>query len=186
MALHIGNLPVSTKQLIQELSKIDDISIQNQAKKLEEKITTLTNFEGKKRYQTYLNLAKDLFEKNYMLLSLALLFESVRFYIRTYLKSKHKNIAQSVEDTLKNDYHINQFFKNLKDKPFERNNKGIKISWEQYLILQNNFPQGIKTLYEKIDIKRNDLAHANAKVSFKDIKNDIKSLFDEYESIKNK
>lgn len=183
MALNIGNLPKTAKALESELQKIEDISIKNQAIHLAKTIQTLTNFDGKKRYQTYLILGKDLFEKNYMLLSLALLFESVRFFIRTFIKQRHKQIVQRIEEEQKDDYKLNQFFKNIKTKSYSREAHGLNITQEEYYELQNSFPSGAKSLYDKIDIKRNNLAHANAKVSFQDIKNDIQMLFNEYETL---
>ncbi|WP_252970937.1 hypothetical protein [Aliarcobacter cryaerophilus] len=48
MALNIGNLLKTSKELIEELDKIDDISIKTQAETLKLVIQQLTDFKNKK------------------------------------------------------------------------------------------------------------------------------------------
>ncbi|MGJ0303590.1 CRISPR-associated DxTHG motif protein [Aliarcobacter cryaerophilus] len=191
MALNQNNLFRKTsKELIKALDKIEDISIKNQADDLKKDIVKLTDHEGKKRYETYYNLAKDLYEKKYMLLSLSLLYESIRLYVKTYIKNKengkYKVLVENIENQFNNDlYKIGDFFKNLKWKTYKQllNDKKtiISISEANYQKLKNSFPNGLKELYDKIDRKRNNLAHANSdNKTFQDIESDIKKLFDEY------
>jgi CRISPR-associated DxTHG motif protein len=187
MALSLNNLFKSSAQtLIGELKKIDNVSVQRQTKELLEHIQELTAYEGKKRYQTYFDLSKELFEKNYMLLSLALLFESIRMYIKTTIKKGHPELIGRVETFFEDDlYKIGSFCKNLKDKDFRSLTKELKkqIKEEEYEILQTNFKNlNIKDLYERIDKKRNNLAHANSDTNaFQTIKDDIQKLLKEYE-----
>lgn len=101
----------SSKELIAELDKITDVSIESQAKRLAKIIADMTCIEGKKRYQTYFDLSKNLLEKNYTLLSLSLLYESIRLYVKSYTKSKHKEIVEKIEDAYNQDlYAIGDFF----------------------------------------------------------------------------
>lgn len=188
MALNIGNLSKTSQELICELDKIENISIKNQAQNLKKVIKDLCDFEGKKRYLTYYELSKNLFEKNYMLLSLALLYESIRMYIKTHIKKQHKNLVEDIEKHFKGDlYKIGDFFKNLKWKTYEQLQKDKRkpnISDMNYKKLQKAFPLGnFKNLYDAIDDKRNNLAHANTKGSFLDIKKDISLLLFKYESL---
>lgn len=188
MALNIGNLSKTSQELICELDKIENISIKNQAQNLKKVIKELCNFEGKKRYLTYYELSKNLFDKNYMLLSLALLYESIRMYIKTHIKKQHKNLVEDIEKHFKGDlYKIGDFFKNLKWKTYEQLQKDKRkpnISDMNYKKLQKAFPLGnFKNLYDAIDDKRNNLAHANTKGSFLDIKKDISLLLFKYESL---
>lgn len=117
MALNLTNLfKTSSKELIAELDKITDVSIESQAKRLAKIIADMTCIEGKKRYQTYFDLSKNLLEKNYTLLSLSLLYESIRLYVKSYTKSKHKEIVEKIEDAYNQDlYAIGDFFFKLKN-----------------------------------------------------------------------
>ena len=185
MALNLQNLfKESSPVLIKELRNIDDVSIKNMAHKLALEIERLTNYKGKKRYQTYYDLAYDLFEKNYILLSLSLLFESIRLYIKTTIKKEHHQLVAGIEKKLNyNLYKIGDFFKNLKWKSYEKFNidkKPFDISKEDYNKLKNSFPEHIKDLYDEIDRKRNNLAHANSGKRLKEIRDDVEMLFQKY------
>jgi hypothetical protein len=187
MALSLNHLfTISAPRLIEKLNAIVNDSMKKQATALSEHIVELTTYNGKKRYQTYFDLSKELFEKNYMLLSLALLFESIRMYIKTTIKKGHPELIGRVETFFNGDlYKIGFFCKNLKDKGFGSLTEELKnqITEKEYKILKANFKNlNIKDLYEKIDKKRNNLAHANSdKESFEDIRQEIKNLLSEYE-----
>ena len=64
----------------------------------------------------------------------------------------------------------------------DKNNK-INISKDDYNKLKNSFPKHLIKLYEEIDNRRNDLAHANSKGTFSDIEKDISTLLFKYESL---
>jgi CRISPR-associated DxTHG motif protein len=187
MALSLNHLfTISAPRLIEKLNAIVDDSMKKQATILSEHIVKLTTYNGKKRYQTYFDLSEDLFNKNYMLLSLALLYESIRMYIKTTIKKGHPELIGRVETFFNGDlYKIGFFCKNLKDKDFGTLTKKLKnqITEEEYKILKANFKNlNIKDLYEKIDKKRNNLAHANSDTNaFQTIKDDIQKLLKEYE-----
>ena len=188
MALNIGNLLKTSKELIEELDKIDDISIKTQAETLKLVIQQLTDFKNKKRYLVYYQLSKNLFEKEYMLLSLALLYESIRMYIKSYIKNKYIDLVEDIELQLNYDlYKIGSFFKNLSWRnysQFQNQNKtNLNIIESDYIKLANSYPKHLNQLYSDIDKKRNNLAHANSNGKFEDIKKSIKELIINYEKL---
>ena len=188
MALNIGNLLKTSKELIEELDKIDDISIKTQAETLKLVIQQLTDFKNKKRYLVYYQLSKNLFEKEYMLLSLALLYESIRMYIKSYIKNKYIDLVEDIELQLNYDlYKIGSFFKNLSWRnysQFQNQNKtNLNIIESDYIKLANSYPKHLNQLYSDIDKKRNNLAHANSNGKFEDIKKSINDLLINYENL---
>lgn len=188
MALNIGNLLKTSKELIEELDKIDDISIKTQAETLKLVIQQLTDFKNKKRYLVYYQLSKNLFEKEYMLLSLALLYESIRMYIKSYIKNKYIDLVEDIELQLNYDlYKIGSFFKNLSWRnysQFQNQNKtNLNIIESDYIKLANSYPKHLNQLYSDIDQKRNNLAHANSNGKFEDIKKSINDLLINYENL---
>lgn len=190
MALNLNNLyNKSSVRLIKKLKSVQEVSIKEQAEKLANKIKNLSDYKDKKRYQTYFDFSKDLFDKNYMLLALALLFESIRMYIKTTIKKSQYIIVGKVEKHFEYDlYKIGDFCKNLQHpindryKRDEKNRKNANLSEQEYEIIKNEFDKlKITSLYKTIDTKRNNLAHANSQGSFVDIKIDIENLIKEYE-----
>ncbi len=200
MALNQNNLFKKTsKDLIAELDKIKNVSIIKQADDLKKAIEKLTDYEGKKRYETYFNLAKDLYEKKYMLLSLSLLYESMRLYAKSQIKKSHKDIVEKVETMFNRDlYAIGDYIVKLKNKNAKWSNtakhkgKDIKtlIDEEEFNKIKNSFPKSLieeefqnfpYSLIDKVADTRNNLAHANSdNRTFKDIEKDIGILFDKY------
>lgn len=206
MALSLNNLfQTTSKELQIELDKVKDVSIQKQAQTLKEKIKILTAYEGKKRYQTYYDLARDLFEKNYMLLSLSLLNESVRLYIKSTIKINHKNSVEKIEKAFNNDlYEIGNFFAKFKNDKFtyeqfqkslQKNNKSkeiplssyefnaLKQAFPSYLLIEYKYKISFKqqSLIDAITYTRNNLAHGNVQDSFSSIQESIKELLNDYE-----
>ncbi|RXJ95769.1 hypothetical protein CRU94_03915 [Arcobacter sp. AHV-9/2010] len=189
MALNIGNLFKTSDDLIKELDKIENISIETQAKNLRKVIENLINYDKNKMYEFYYNLSKDLFEKNYILLSLSLLYESTVLYIIYDIQTKNMDIYKKLEEhfkKIKKDsyiYHLGNLLKNLY-KDYEDNkqvNRNI-INQNEYKLLQNTHKNlNIKTLLQEINNKRNDLAHANSTKSFQDINKEVKNLIFKYE-----
>lgn len=206
MALSLNNLFETTAKGLQvELDKVKDISIQRQAQTLKEKIQILTTHEGKKRFQTYFDLAQDLFEKNYMLLSLSLLNESVRLYIKSAIKVNHKESVEAIERAFNNDlYQIGDFFTKFKNDKYsydkfknswekENGSKNIPLLSYEFNALKQAFPQYLlaehkykispkpQSLIDAIAYTRNNLAHGNVKDSFSSIQESIKELLTDYE-----
>ncbi|WP_252970938.1 hypothetical protein [Aliarcobacter cryaerophilus] len=133
-------------------------------------------------------MSKNLFEKEYMLLSLALLYESIRMYIKSYIKNKYIDLVEDIELQLNYDlYKIGSFFKNLSWRnysQFQNQNKtNLNIIESDYIKLANSYPKHLNQLYSDIDKKRNNLAHANSNGKFEDIKKSIKELIINYEKL---
>lgn len=184
MSLNLNNLfRKSSKCVVKELDKIENIAIKTQAMSLSLKIKKTFSTEDK-RYMTYNKLAQDLYEKNYLLLSLAMLYESIRLYIKTTIKQDEKAIVEKVEKFFNNDlYKVGDFFRKLTWRSHGKldNKKDPQLSIDEYNKLKKAFPSYIKSLLEDIDNKRNNLAHGNVKNTFQQIKEDIKDLLEEYE-----
>ncbi|MBP3206730.1 MAG: CRISPR-associated DxTHG motif protein [Campylobacter sp.] len=207
MALNVGKLRISRNNLIKYLEKIDNEAIKQQAINLKIKIENLVDFNAKRSEILY-KLAKDMFDKNYLLLSLAALFESTRSYIVEFMYKNNNEIMQKIEDFYKNkgdgkNYLIDKFCKNTlkffpknknnvyaefldrtseKDKKLELTNKEIDRILSSLKKLENR--NKIVSLYEKIETKRNDLAHANSSgKAFDDIKNEVKDFLEKYENL---
>ena len=193
MALNITNLLKTSKDLVEELNKIDDISIKTQAQTLKLAIQNLTDFKNKKRYMVYYQLSKNLFEKEYMLLSLALLYESIRMYIKSYIKKQYTDLVEDIEQQLSPDpsnpdlYKIGDFFKNLSWRNYpqflNQNKSKLFIKESDYIKLSKAYPRHLEQLYKEIDRKRNNLAHANSNGKFEDIKKLINNLLVNYENL---
>ncbi|AFI04689.1 TM1812 family CRISPR-associated protein [Helicobacter cetorum] len=88
----------------------------NPLKDLAEFVKGLINFEGKKYYQTYLELSEIFYERDYLINSIALLCESARYFIKTQLKRECSedltNKIESIEDNL-DTYETLRFFSGL-------------------------------------------------------------------------
>ena len=190
MALNIRNLFKTSDDLIKELDKIEDISIETQAKNLRKVIENLINYDKNKMYEFYYTLSKDLFEKKYILLSLSLLYESTVLYIIYVIQTKNSNIYKNLEEYFKKTkkdsyiYHLGNLLKNL-DYNYEKNKQIDEsiIDENNYKLLQSTYKSlNIKTLLQEINNKRNDLAHANSTKSFQDINKEVKNLIFKYET----
>ncbi|MGI6723206.1 MAG: CRISPR-associated DxTHG motif protein [Arcobacteraceae bacterium] len=184
MALSLNNLFKKTSQeLIKELENtVKEPELRDLANKLIEHINNITSYKDKKRYETYYNLSRDLYDKKYILLSLSLLFESIRMYIRSSIEKNHPEIVTDIEMQLNKDrYKIGDFFKNLAWKGYEDLSK-ISISESNYKVLQKSYDGlNISNLYNSIDKTRNNLAHANSdNKTFKDIEHEVGELLNKY------
>ena len=204
MALNLNNLfERSVIKLKNSLDKIEDISIDTQAKKLYKHIDN-TFQKSEKRYLTYYYLSKELFEKKYMLISLSLLNESLRLYIKTFIKKEHKIIVEKLERAYCQDlYKIGDFFVKLHWMKYEKFENDFKyfmkkestpINKNEFKKLKSSFPSKVKDIFQinnrgkkknlidHIGHKRNNLAHANSStVSFKHIYDDIEKMIQEFE-----
>jgi CRISPR-associated DxTHG motif protein len=203
MALNLNGLfEKSSKRLIEELKKINDVSIISQSEDLLEKIDNMTNYNDKKRYRTYYDLAELLVDKNYILLSMSLLYESIRLYIKTMIKKSHKELVEKVEKALNNDlYKIGDFFIKFKDDyTYEKLQKKsdykniitqkefnqIKIAFPKIVLNQYKFNINYnkdKSLLDTISHSRNSLAHATSQKSFEDIKKNIQEILEKYKEV---
>jgi CRISPR-associated DxTHG motif protein len=185
MALNLSNLfKTSLPTLSRELSIINNVAIRNIA--LELKDTLESDFKiQKKKYLTFYKLSKILLEKNYILLSLSLLYESIRTYIKTAIKKQQEIIVNKIENYYNDDlYKLGDFFSKLERRSYDRlkSEKDVITSLE-YNKLQNSFNTVMTTpsLVKEIMHTRNDLSHANSKESFLQIKEKAQELLSRYE-----
>jgi CRISPR-associated DxTHG motif protein len=188
MALNLSNLNESSlPNLIQELDKIQDGSIKTMAQELKKNLLVDFVFE-EKRYLTFYKISKNLLEKNYILPSLSLLYESIRIYLKTAIKQDYPMIVQKIEKYFDDDlYKIGDFFKNLgKEKQTFNDLKegGLQkiITEQEYKKLQERFPHRMSTpaLMKEIMNTRNDLSHANSKEKFSTIKQNASDLVNRF------
>ena len=185
MALNLSNLnDDSLPQLCKQLEKIDDISIKTMAIELKHNLEKDFKLQDK-RYLTYYNISRNLLEKNYILPSLSMLYESIRMYIKTSIKKDEYAIVVKIENFFDNDlYKLGDFFKNLEWKDYDKLKQEKKIISEfEYKKLQESFSRRMTTssLMKDISNTRNDLSHANAKSKFSEIKDNTQNFINRYE-----
>lgn len=185
MALNLSNLQEDTlPTLCKELDKVVDISIETMARQL--KINIIKDFKlEKKMYLTFYKISKNLHEKNYILPSLSMLYESIRIYVKTGIKYEEKAIVLKIEKYFENDlYKIGDFFKNLNKKTYDRLKKTEQklITSYEYNKLVDSFNRVMVTpsLMSEISNTRNDLSHANSKEKFDEIKEKAADLIHRY------
>lgn len=157
---------------------------------MKETVRQLSNFENNDLYFYYYQLSKTLFEKNYILLSLTLLYESTVLFIVFSIEKKNNEIYKKLENHFKNKfsekyiYQLGDLLKNL-HRNFVDNNKINRnlLNEKEYLLLQNSYKSlNIQKLSKDINDKRNNLAHANSIKSFQDISQEVSKLIFQYES----
>lgn len=187
MALNLNNLFENTsKNAIKSLKEIENNkAVSSEAISLRINLEKVFSKE-EKYYLTYFKLSEELFNKNYMLLSLAMLYESIRLYIKSTVKKEKPEITNKIEIFYNNDlYKVGDFFRKLEWRGYDNldEKKDPKLSKSEYSELKKAFPSYIKKLLKEIDNKRNNLAHANSKGSFGEIKEDIKDMLEEYKNL---
>lgn len=188
MALNISNLKnKSLENLKKELSKINDISVKKQAKNLELEIEKINEIlKRKSEYEIAFELSKILFNKNYILLSLQLLFESIRSYmLETLIKKDTYKIMDKIKDECSREpeYEIREYavkiYRNVSlDLLDELDENRIKN------LISSNEKKTVIDFYDKVRKRRNSLSHTNSNnIAFKDIKDEISNFLCEYESL---
>ena len=145
--------------------------------KIEEILLVFKGFEEKELHQQYLVLAQLMFDKNYYLLSLTYLFESIRLYCSYsfYKKGLISRYAWRNFDT----YKLNSGVINY----ISQQEYGENYNMTYY---DRNFPQLYNTnseLFEKVAQEyrnlrklRNSLTHINPQESQPNIKSDLRNL----------
>ncbi len=136
-------------------------------------LSPLNNLANKdvKTYQKYLVLSKITLEKNYLVVSLAYLFEAVREYCSYSFKSHLKGI------NIKKSYKLNTSVMDTVSN-FKRNGKKnvIQKIYPNLYKKNRDIFRKIANEYEYIRKLRNDLAHINQEKDFKDIKQMIQGI----------
>ena len=142
---------------------------------------TLHNFKDfsqKPEYLQYLTLSKITKEKNYLIVSLTYLFESLREYVSLRFKPLLKEI------NIKNGYETNTAVMDTIGN-FQRGNKPNPIQRNYPKLYHKNKSQfqRINAIYKEIRTLRNDLAHINKTKDFADIKQELSKMILKVETI---
>lgn len=202
LSLNIAKLKSSHGELIKELDRIDDVALISRAKNLKEKLSKICDWDDNAYVFRY-KLAKDMFEKGYLLQSLVLLFESVNSYIVSVFEKNIPDVYKKILDEcskmgVRKNYLISNFFiQSLKTRAHEtdddfvgrtmKNLKYLELSKSDIkdirLVINTKFGSSneLAKYHKQLDDLRNDFAHGNiSEEEFSHIKQEIKKLFDKY------
>lgn len=97
LSLNIKKLKSSHGELIKELDRIDDIALISRARDLKDRLNKICDWNDSTYVFRY-KLAKDMFEKGYLLQSLVLLFESVNSYIVGVFERNIRVVFKKISD----------------------------------------------------------------------------------------
>ena len=207
LSLNIAKLKSSHGELIKELDRIDDIALVSRAKNLKDGLSKICDWSHSAYVFRY-KLAKDMFEKGYLLQSLVLLFESVNSYIVNVFEKNIPLIFNKILDEcskmgVRKNYLISNFFiQSLKTRAHEtdsdfvgrtmKNLKYLELSKSDIkdirLVINTKFGSSneLAKYHKQLDDLRNDFAHGNiSEEEFSHIKQEIKKLFDRYQNFIN-
>jgi CRISPR-associated DxTHG motif protein len=147
--------------------------------KIKEELNSFEKFDNNSStHYKYLSLGKVTIDRNYIIVSLAYIFESFREYCTYNFKPILKDIK------LKKGYETNTAIMDTICN-FERNGKKNAIQKRYPQIYQQNKQkfQRIKTIYDEVRMLRNDLAHINLKKDFEDIKKQLEQIIFKIETV---
>ena len=207
LSLNIAKLKSSHGELIKELDRIDDIALVSRAKNLKERLSKICDWNDSAYVFRY-KLAKDMFEKGYLLQSLVLLFESVNSYIVSVFEKNIPDVYKKILEEcskmgVRKNYLISNFFiQSLKTRAHEtdsdfvgrtmKNLKYLELSKSDIkdirLVINTKFGSSneLAKYHKQLDDLRNDFAHGNiSEEEFSHIKQEIKKLFDRYQNFIN-
>lgn len=134
----------------------------------------IPNFEP---YQKYILLSQLTVEKNYLIVSLAYIFESVR----EYCAYQFRDVCKTID--FKDDYERNHAVMGV-IAGFRKENKIIERHKKIYALNKQEFKK-VNKLYQKIRKRRNDLAHINKTKNFATIKEDLEKTIEQVEELFN-
>lgn len=207
LSLNIAKLKSSHGELIKELDMIDDIALISRAKDLKDRLNKICDWSDSAYVFRY-KLAKDMFEKGYLLQSLVLLFESVNSYIVSVFEKNIPLIFNKILDEcskmgVRKNYLISNFFiQSLKTRSHETDSDFVGRTMNNLKDLElsksdiKDIRQVINTKFgssnelakyrKQLDDLRNDFAHGNiSEEEFSHIKQEIQNLFDRYHNFIN-
>ncbi|HHB95118.1 MAG TPA: CRISPR-associated DxTHG motif protein, partial [Campylobacterales bacterium] len=156
----------------EELKHISNLitKVKNELKPME----MLPYFEP---YQKYIVLSKMTVEKNYLIVALAYIFESVR----EYCSYRFEPICKEIE--FKDSYQRNDnVMKTIGN--FRLDNKILRRYSNLYQVNKAEFKK-VNRLYNRLRKRRNALAHINQTKNFNTIKEDLKKIITEVEELFN-
>ncbi len=161
---------LKNKEPLKHLSNLID--------KIDKELNSLRSFEHLNTYIKYFLLSKLTIEKNYLIVSLTYIFESLREYCSVCFKHLTKDIR------FKNSYDENTMVMDTIGD-LKRHGKSNRLQKKYPNIHKNNKIQFNKvySVYNEVRKIRNDLAHINQEKSFSDITKQIKNIIFKIEII---
>jgi len=160
---------------LKENSELKHIS--SLIEKAEEQLQPLAMFEYLLAFQKYILLSKMMVEKNYLVVSLAYIFES----LREYCSYRFENICSTI--SFKNSYQRNDHVMKTIGN-FREDNKILSRYKDIYRANREEFKK-INRLYNRLRKRRNALAHINTTNNFENIKRDLNKMILEVEKLYN-
>jgi len=159
----------------QELKHLQELF--NQIEKI---LQPLLNIENTPEYTQYMTLATLTLDKNYLVVSLAYMFES----LREYCSLKFEPLLKAKNIHFKNSYYKNTATMDTIAN-FQRGHKknDIQKAYPNLYNKNKNIFSRIDTIYSNLRELRNSLAHINTEKSFEDIKQDLNTLKFKIETI---
>jgi len=171
------NYKLLQKELIALRGNEELKHISNLIEKVENQLRPLAMFEPLSVFQKYIFLSKMMVEKNYLVVSLAYIFESLREYCSYRFKDIYLNI-EFKDDYQRND-NVMKTIGNYKIK-----NKILKKYPRLYKSNKEKFKE-VNKVYNKLRKYRNSLAHINTTKNFHNIKQDLKEMIKMVENLYN-
>ena len=158
------------------LRKNEDLKhISSLIEKVENELRPLAMFEYLSSFQKYILLSKMMVEKNYLVVSLAYIFES----LREYCSYRFEEICEGIE--FKDGYQRNDnVMKSIGN--YRKDNMIFKQHHGLYHNNKEEFKK-VNKLYNKLRKRRNALAHINTSSTFEDIKKDLKEMIKKVEKL---
>lgn len=150
--------------------------------KVKSELAVLENFENKAKYEKYLILSRMTVEKNYLVVALAYVFESLRTYSEHCFNQVTKGIRYKDNFAKKQDImnailNSDAHFKNNKNKNI------IYIEHKGFYEKNKSSLDRVGRVYLEIRKLRNQLAHINESKDFEDIKKMVFGYIFKVESI---
>lgn len=161
------------------LKKREDLKhLENLLDMIYKELSILRNFEHFDIYLKYFILSKMTIEKNYLIVSITYIFES----LREYCSFRFENITKNIR--FRNSYEKNTEVMDTVCN-IKRNRKENKIQKKFKYIYEKNRSQfkRVAKVYKEVKDIRNELAHINRDKSFNDIKNQIKDIIVQIENL---
>lgn len=147
-------------------------------KRLEDEISMLDDLKHIQKHERYLLLAKMTTRKNYLIVALTYIFESLRTYSDISFKAVTKDIRY------KDQYERKQDIMNaITHAPFALDSNKIYNQDENFYNRHKERLKRVEVTYLKIRKLRNQLAHINETKDFDDIKKMVEDMVSEVEEI---
>jgi CRISPR-associated DxTHG motif protein len=171
------NYKTLTKELLRLKQSKDLKHISSLIEKVENELKSLAIFSVLSPFQKYILLSKITVDKNYLIIALAYLFESLKEYCTYQFEAICKDMK------FKDDYQRNDsVMKTIGN--FRERNKILRKYSGLYHANKEEFKK-VNKLYKRLRKRRNTLAHINKTKDFHNIRQDLEGLIFEVEALFN-